>query len=157
MKSSNILSGDVVSGALLAALGAYITVTADQWVILGHDGPGPGFFPLFYGVILLLGSLALIVVGLFKQQPAAKAEPTDWVGIRKALGVWVVFALMVPMMKYFGFLLALFVLILFFLRAIYPWRWRGALLASVLTPIGFFIIFPTLLHVGLPVGLWTGF
>jgi putative tricarboxylic transport membrane protein len=156
MKSSHILSGDVISGALLAALGTYITVTADTWTILAQDGPGPGFFPLIYGVILLVASLGLVLMGLFKG-PAARQEPLDWVGIRKALGIWVVFALMVPIMKYLGFLIALGLLILFFLRAIYPWRPVPSLIASVLTPVGFFIIFPTLLHVELPVGAWTGF
>lgn len=156
MKSSHILGGDVISGALLAALGAYITVTADQWAILTHEGPGPGFFPLCYGVILLVGSLALILMGLIKG-PAAREEPLDWPGIRKALGLWAVFALTIPVMKYLGFLIALGILILFFLRAIYPWRLVPSIVASVLTPIGFFIIFPTLLHVELPVGAWTGF
>jgi putative tricarboxylic transport membrane protein len=156
MKPSHILSGDVISGALLAALGAYVTVTADQWTILTHEGPGPGFFPLCYGVILLVGSLALILMGLIKG-PAAREEPLDWAGIRKALGVWAVFALTIPVMKYFGFLIALGILILFFLRTIYPWRPVPSIVASVLTPLGFFIIFPTLLHVELPVGAWTGF
>jgi putative tricarboxylic transport membrane protein len=156
MNSSKPFSGDVISGALLAALGAYIAVTSDQWTILGHDGPGPGFFPLCYGVILLIGSLALVLMGLFKR-PAPREEPVDWAGIRKALGVWAVFALMVPMMKYLGFLIALGILIFFFLRAIYPWRLVPSVIASVLTPAGFFVIFPTLLNVELPVGAWTGF
>jgi putative tricarboxylic transport membrane protein len=156
MQNSKLFSGDVISGVLLAALGAYIAVTADQWTILAHDGPGPGFFPLIYGVVLLTGSLALVLMGLFKPA-AAREEPLDWPGIRKALGVWAVFALMIPIMKYFGFLIALGILILFFLRLIYPWRLVPSLLASVLTPIGFFLIFPTLLHVELPVGAWTGF
>ncbi|BCJ89645.1 hypothetical protein IZ6_03800 [Terrihabitans soli] len=156
MKRSNLFGGDVISGALLAALGAYITLASDQWTIMAHDGPGPGFFPLIYGVILLVGSLALVLMGLFKG-PAPREEPLDWAGIRKALGIWLVFALMIPVMKYFGFLIALAILIFFFLRAIYPWRLVPSIIASVLTPIGFFIIFPTLLHVELPVGAWTGF
>lgn len=156
MKSSHVLSGDVISGALLAALGAYITVTADEWTILAHDGPGPGFFPLCYGIILLVGSLALVAMGLFNG-PAKREEPLDWAGVRKALGIWAVFALMIPIMKYVGFLVALGLLIFFFLRVIYPWRLVPSIIASVLTPIGFFIIFPTLLHVELPVGVWTGF
>ena len=32
--------------------GAYIIVTASRWEYLGQDGPGPGFFPLWYGIAM---------------------------------------------------------------------------------------------------------
>lgn len=156
MRRSNILSGDVISGAVLAALGTYITTTARHWTLLGVDGPGPGFFPMCYGIILLGGSLGLVAMGLMRRT-GQDEEPVDWTSIANAFGVWLMFALMIPIMKYLGFLIAFGLLIAFFLRVIYPHSWRFALLSAVLTPLGFFLIFPTLLHVELPVGQWTGF
>jgi len=53
-------TGDIVSGAALAGLGVFIIVEARGWEYLGPDGPGPGFFPLWYGIALLVLSLLLI-------------------------------------------------------------------------------------------------
>src|SRR5262249_47572898 len=47
--------GDVISGAVLSALGLFIFLRAHQWDYSGPDGPGPGFFPTWYG----LGMIAL--------------------------------------------------------------------------------------------------
>ena len=46
-------SPDVWSGLALAALGAYIVFRARGWDYLTPEGPGPGFFPLWYGVAML--------------------------------------------------------------------------------------------------------
>ena len=44
--------GDVWSGAALAALGIYILVQASAWDYFSLDGPGPGFFPFWYGAAM---------------------------------------------------------------------------------------------------------
>lgn len=156
MQRSNVLSGDVIAGALLAALGVYVVTAASQWTLLETDGPGPGFFPVIYGAGLIVGSLALVIASLRKKN-ADEQFPIDWVGVGQALSVWVVFALMLPVMKYLGFALAFAALIAFFLQFVFKRSWKFTILATVLTPIGFLIVFPTLLHVPLPVGQWTGF
>lgn len=155
MQKSAVFRGDVISGAALAVLGTYIVLAAREWTFLGHDGPGPGFFPVCYGIGLVVGSLMLVVQGL--RTRTVPGEPIHWGGIALALGVWFVFALMLPVMKYVGFLIALAGLIVFFLQFVFKRSWLFTILAAVLTPIGFLIIFPTLLQVQLPVGQWTGF
>ena len=45
--------GDVVSGAVLAGLGVFIVLEARRWEYLAPDGPGPGFFPMWYGIALI--------------------------------------------------------------------------------------------------------
>jgi putative tricarboxylic transport membrane protein len=57
-------SADFWSGLVLGGLGAYIIVTASQWEYLGQDGPGPGFFPLWYGIAMSALSLLLVVYSL---------------------------------------------------------------------------------------------
>src|SRR6266446_4586644 len=54
-------SGDLWSGVALAALALTIIIQARQWEYLGPEGPGPGFFPLWYGVAMLALSALLIV------------------------------------------------------------------------------------------------
>jgi putative tricarboxylic transport membrane protein len=55
-KTSNILFG-----AAFLALGVYVAQGALNWAVYGHDGPGPGFFPLLYGSLMIFfgGALAL--------------------------------------------------------------------------------------------------
>ena len=67
--------GDVVSGAVLAGLGVFIILEARQWDYLGADGPGPGFFPLWYGVLMVALSLVLVVTSLAKRN-TAPGKPT---------------------------------------------------------------------------------
>ena len=50
IRLGRLARGDVASGVVLAGLGFYIVVQAWRWEYLGPDGPGPGFFPLWYGV-----------------------------------------------------------------------------------------------------------
>ena len=53
-------NADLWSGLALAALGGYIIVQASGWEYLGSDGPGPGFFPLWYGIAMAaLNSISL--------------------------------------------------------------------------------------------------
>src|SRR3979490_3431439 len=53
--------GDGISGAVLSALGLYIFLQAQQWNYTGPDGPGPGFFPTWYGLGIV--ALSLVMVG----------------------------------------------------------------------------------------------
>lgn len=156
MASSRTPKGDVVAGVLLAALGVYITTTATSWPILDAQGPGPGFFPIFYGVAMIAGSLLLIVFA-FMGRSEADAEPVDWAGMGRALASWGSLVVMIPILKYFGFAIAFAALILFFGRVIFQSSWRLTIVSAVLIPLGFLVLFPTLLKVQLPVGIWTGF
>ena len=49
--------GDFWSGLALAALGAYIVLEAHGWDYMTEDGPGPGFFPPWYGSLMVALSL----------------------------------------------------------------------------------------------------
>ena len=58
---------DFWSGLALAGLGAYIIAEAAQWEYLGQDGPGPGFFPLWYGIAMVALSLGLVASSVLRQ------------------------------------------------------------------------------------------
>ena len=64
MEEKSQKSGDLWSGLALAALGVYIVAEARQWDYLAPEGPGAGFFPLWYGVAMIVLSLALVYQGL---------------------------------------------------------------------------------------------
>src|SRR4051812_46351387 len=79
--------GETISGALLAALGVYVFLQSRAWDYYTDDGPGPGFFPYWYGVAMVLLSLMLIANRIRKFE-AGKGRVIDWSGTRRALGTW---------------------------------------------------------------------
>jgi putative tricarboxylic transport membrane protein len=138
-----------VSGAVLACLGVYIIVEARGWEYLGPDGPGPGFFPLWYG-IALVGLSLLLVASSFRR--AAAGKPVDWREVGRALTAWAGLAACAGLLKVLGFLLA-FGLFTFFLVAVMYRRPVGTAAAvSVGVALAFYLLFPVALNVALPVG-----
>jgi putative tricarboxylic transport membrane protein len=144
-------SGDIVSGAVLAGLGIFIISEARRWEYLGPDGPGPGFFPLWYGVGMV--ALALLLVGMSLLQSArASGKPVDWREVGRALTAWAGLALCVGLLKVLGFLLAFGLFTFFLVAVMYRRPLVIALAVSVGTSLGFWLLFPLALNVALPVG-----
>jgi putative tricarboxylic transport membrane protein len=137
-------SADVWSGLALGGLGAYIIVAASGWEYLGQDGPGPGFFPLWYGIAISALSLLLVVSGF------SKPGKIDWADAPRALATWAAFAAMCAAFKWIGFLPA-FALLTFFIVAVMYRRSLGvAATVSVALAAGFYVLFPLALGVKLP-------
>jgi len=149
-KKSWFLKGDVVSGAVLAALGVYIISEAKQWNYMGPEGPGPGFFPLWYGIAMVVLSLWLVVVSALR--PAARGAKVEWAGVGRALLVWAVFAACTALLKLLGFLTVLALLTVFIVAVMYGKSLKIACAAAAGNAIGFYLVFSLALNVGLPVG-----
>jgi putative tricarboxylic transport membrane protein len=151
LEENEIKTGDIVSGGVLAGLGVYIVVEAKGWEYLGPDGPGPGFFPLWYGIAMI--ALALMLVAMsFAGRGAGPGAPVNWREVGRALLAWAALALCIGLLMVLGFLLA-FGLFTFFLVAVMYRRPLGAALAvAVGVAAGFYLLFPLALNVVLPVG-----
>ena len=145
--------GDVVSGAVLAALGAYIIVEARQWVYMEPDGPGPGFFPMWYGIAMVALSL-LLITGDVRQKARAAAQPVNRSEVGRALFTWAAFAGCVALLKVLGFMLSFGLLTLFIVAVMYRRPLRVALAVAAGSSIGFYLVFPLALNVSLPVGVF---
>jgi putative tricarboxylic transport membrane protein len=144
-------TGDIVSGAVLAGLGVFIITEARRWEYLGPDGPGPGFFPLWYGMALVALSALLIGMSL-AQRGRQPGGAVNWREVGRALAAWAGLAACVGLLKVLGFLLA-FGLFTFFLVAV---MYRRPLATAVAVSLGmtlsFYLLFPLALNVALPVG-----
>jgi putative tricarboxylic transport membrane protein len=151
VEEGSIKTGDIVSGAALAGLGIFIIVEARGWEYLGPDGPGPGFFPLWYGICMVALSVLLVATS-FAQTAGTPARAVNWGEVGRALGAWVGLALCVGFLKILGFLLA-FSLFTFFLVAVMYRRSLGtAATVSIGMAVGIYLLFPFALNVALPVG-----
>ena len=146
-------NGDVVSGGVLTGLGVFVVIEASRWDYLTPDGPGPGFFPLWYGIALIALSLALMI-GALKRRAAASETRADWREVGRALVTWAAFALSVALLKLLGFLLSFALLTLFIVSVMYRRPLGFGLAASVGSAAAFYLIFPLALNVALPVGVF---
>ncbi len=143
---------DVWAGAVLAALGVFIVVQAVRWDYMGADGPGPGFFPLWYGIVMIVLSLALAVSGATGRTESG--EPFAWRKIGQALIVWVAFAAAIGLLPLLGFVIAFGLLVLFIVAVIYRRPMHVALSVAISSAVGFYVIFPVALDVALPAGIF---
>jgi len=144
--------GDFWSGLALAALGTYIVSEARGWIYLGEDGPGPGFFPLWYGGAMIVLSL-LLVAGTVVRSPVAGKAPS-WPELRRAMTCWAAFAACIALMKLVGFLVAFGALSWFIVAVMARQPQKVALPVAIVGPVLFYLLFDLALDVQLPTGLW---
>ena len=143
MKARN---ADLWSGLALAVLAAYIIVQASRWDYMGPDGPGAGFFPLWYGIAMLVLSAALAASSLLRAQP----EPMHWRGAGRAAAVSAALAAAVALFKLVGFAIGFAALAFFIVLVMYRRPWPLAAAVAVGLAGGFYLVFPLLLGVNLP-------
>jgi putative tricarboxylic transport membrane protein len=146
---SKWLKGDVVSGAVLAALGVYVVSEAWRWDYSTAEGPGPGFFPLWYGMAMIVLSLVLAAGSALS---GTEGKAMDWGGVRRALTAWAVFASAVALLKFTGFIIALALLTLFVVAVMYGRPLKVAIAAAVGNAAGFYLVFGLALQLNLPAG-----
>ncbi len=151
MEEGTRKSGDLWSGIALAALGAYIVIQARQWEYLGPEGPGAGFFPLWYGIAILGLSVLLIVSHL--RRGSARGNAIDWTKLGRALSTWFVLAVSVALFKPLGFVISFALLTYFIVAVMYRRPLATAALVAVASAAGFYLVFDRALSVPLPVGV----
>jgi putative tricarboxylic transport membrane protein len=151
MEDGTRKSGDLWSGVALAALGLYIIVQARQWEYLGPEGPGPGFFPFWYGVAML-GLSALLIVSHLRRV-SARRNPIEWVKVGRALSTWLSLAVSVALFKPLGFMISFALLTYFIVAVMYRRPLKTAALVAVASAGGFYLVFDRALGVPLPVGV----
>lgn len=143
-------SGDLWSGVALAALGLYIVFQARQWEYLGPDGPGAGFFPLWYG-IAILGLSLLLIVSHFRRG-SHRGNAIDWTRLVRAFSTWFALAVSVALFKPLGFVISFALLTYFIVAVMYRRPLKIAALTAVASAAGFYLVFDLALGVPLPVG-----
>jgi putative tricarboxylic transport membrane protein len=142
--------GDVISGAVLAALGVYIVMQSREWDYYTLDGPGPGFFPFWYGIVMVALSL-LLIVNVARNRNGT-SEAIDWSGAGRALTTWLAFALSVALMEWLGFIISFALLTFFVVWFIFRRPPATAVIVAVAASMGFYLVFPIALSLALPVG-----
>ena len=149
---SLLKNGEVASGAVLAALGVYIVLESRHWEYLGPDGPGPGFFPMWYGIGLVILSIALIATNWKRESAAASAEEKS--GRRRAFSAWVALLVCVALLKPLGFPIAFGLYSIYLVKFLYGEPLGKALAVGIGGSLTFYLLFDKALNVSLPAGLF---
>lgn len=129
----------------------FIILEARRWEYLGPDGPGPGFFPLWYGIAMIALALLLVATS-WRRQPGEAGKTLNWREVGRALLVWAALALCVGLLKILGFLVAFGLFTLFLVAVMYRRPLGAAVAVAVGVCLGFYLLFPLALNVALPVG-----
>jgi putative tricarboxylic transport membrane protein len=150
-------SGDFWSGLALAALGAWIVGQARGWTYMGEDGPGAGFFPLWYGAVMVLLSLVLVARTVMAKVPregnAPEVKAPEWRELGRALACWAALVASIALMPLTGFLVAFALLTWFVVAILARQPQRVAITLALGSSLAFYVLFAVLLDVSLPKGL----
>ena len=146
-------NGDLWSGLVLAALGTYIVSEARRWTYMGEEGPGAGFFPLWYGGVMIVLSLLLVAGAVMRRPPAGAPPAIRWLDLGRALACWLAFVACIALMKVVGFAIG-FALLTWFIIAVMARRPQWvAVTVAVVGAVAFQVLFEIALDVALPKGM----
>ena len=145
---------NLIAAACLAAFGIYVVYGGSKLSYVSEVGPGPGFFPFWIGIgLLLFGAYQMVLSYSSARRHAVDGVPI-WSGSGRALGAWLGLAVAIALFRWIGFALG-FVLLTMFLVVVLDHRpvvlafGIGAGLA-----LAFYIVFEFALGVSLPRGPW---
>ena len=146
--------GNFISAACLAAFGIYVISVAARLDYVSEVGPGPGFFPLWLGIGLVLFASGLMFASLLISRSKAKGESQSWKGAGRALAAWSALMVAIALLGSMGFAVSFIVLTMFLVVALDR---RPALLAvgvGIGLAVSFHLIFVVALDVSLPKAFW---
>jgi len=142
------------SAVFLLLFGAIICWEARKLDMGRIVKPGPGFFPFWLGMAMVIVSLALIIQ--FRRAKAEGPTPGLWKGLRWEKILYTLSALLFYafFLEFLGYIIATFLLMFFLFRAIEGQRWSVVIFGSIVTSLVTYSLFKLWLQVQLPVGLW---
>src|SRR5262245_61003994 len=144
-------SGDLWSGVALGLLGVFIVAQAWQWEYSSPEGPGAGFFPLWYGIAML--ALSVVLVASHFRRAKGEGRPLDWARVRRALAIWLALAISVALFKLIGFVAGFALLSYFIVAVMYGKPAKTAAIVAAATAAGFYLVFDLALGLALPAGV----
>ena len=146
--------GNLAAGGVLAAFGAYVISVAVKLPYVSEVGPGPGFFPLWLGIGLVLFAAALMFTAFTSAAAATESQTQSWRMTMRSLSGWVAVMAAIALLGTIGFALSFIILTVFFIVALERRPVLLALGVGIALAVVFQLIFVAALDVSLPKAVW---
>ncbi|MCE5281723.1 MAG: tripartite tricarboxylate transporter TctB family protein [Deltaproteobacteria bacterium] len=143
---------DLITGFVLLALSGFVIWSATQMPASATFGPGPGFLPLWVGVILAFLALLLLATA-WRRKATGKDALSPFPGKQALLtitGVLGGLGVYILLIEALGFLADTFLFVAFLMKVVERERWPMTLVVSACTTAGLFLVFQVLLGITLP-------
>jgi putative tricarboxylic transport membrane protein len=131
-----------------------LVVAADSYRLgarWGDDGPLPGYFPFYVGILICISSLVVLAKGI-RNRALAEESFVSRSELGKILVVLVPSIVYVGVIAYLGFYVASVLFIAYFMRRLGKYSWVMVVLVSVGVIVAFFLTFEIWFSVPLPKG-----
>jgi putative tricarboxylic transport membrane protein len=146
--------GNLLAAGVLAAFGCYVIWVAMKLPYVSDVGPGPGFFPLWLGIGLVLFSFALMFPLIKKLRSEVPSETHSWKPFGRALAGWLAVMIAIALLGKLGFALTFVALTVFLIVALDRRSPLLALAVGIGLAAAFHILFVVALDVSLPKAVW---
>ena len=144
---------DFWSGLMFVITGLGFSAGATNYSFGTSSRPGPGYFPFGLGILLaLLGALVLFKALTVESDGGDKIGPWAWKPLVMITATVAIFGWTLP---HVGMVIALPLLVIISAMAGEGFRWRDAILNSVILTVGSWLIFIVGLNLTIP--MWPSF
>ena len=141
---------------LWVLLGMTIAVWSATFPFGNLEDPGPAYFPTALGLIIVAMGVLLLLRGQKTKEADALRALDPPVSHRAAVRRVVLYlggmTFSAVLLEVLGFVLTMFLMILFMMRTIAPQKWKTALFYSLISALGSLFVFRILLKTQLPGG-----
>lgn len=144
---------DLVGGFFFLGVGILFAVYSQSVDIGTMEEPGPGFLPLWAGVLLGLMSAVLLLKAAVKKSEEGESffpERDSWKRVCMVVGSLLVYNFLLQSL---GFVLITFLFVAFLVKCVFPQTWLRTAVTAALSTAGAQLIFVNLLEINFPKGL----
>ena len=139
-----------IAGSCLLAFGIYVIAGAAKLSYTADVGPGPGFFPLWIGIGLVIFAAVLMLASFAAaKQPTHSGSPT----IRALIG-WLALMIAIFLAGRIGFVVSYILLTAFLIYVLDRRPVWLAVTVGVALSVAFHLLFVRALDVSLPAAPW---
>lgn len=145
---------DQISSIFWLIFGAFWVCVATRLPLGTIHNPGPGFYPLLLGLLLLLFATGLFLQTWIKRVESTRGEHVfsgkkPWLGVAAITGALVVYGYL---LEFLGFYLSTFLFMIFLFSFVGKQRWSVVIIGSFLATLGAYLMFIVLLEAQFPRG-----
>lgn len=146
--------GNLISGACLAAFGLYVISVASKLPYVSEVGPGPGFFPLWLGIGMMIFASYLMLSSVSALKKDFPSDCSICQASGRALAGWFGLMVAIALLGWIGFSASFVILTIFLIVALDRRPFLLSAGVAIVLAVGFHLLFVMALDVSLPVGRW---